>query len=543
MNPMITSEADLPEGALLTSERGVFALSPALREGLALISVGKSKQKECWLVATEAMFGKPAFLELMENVRKSYEGADESKKYRITRRSKIDEQVLKLVYEHDQIMHSNISETRDDSKIINYFDEMVADALREEVSDIHIEKRGHSAIVKMRKHGEIMEYRELSKSHAYDLCSVIYNVLAENRDIVFNDMEYQAAAINRVVEGIEVKLRYQSLPVYPDGFDVVLRVLPIGKNEEYVPLEKLGYAPSHISELMDIVSKPVGTLVIAGTTGSGKSTTLKNLLMYVHEQRGFKDKIYTVEDPPEYKIPRVSQIPVIRRKDADYSKKSPFEDPIAACMRADPDILMIGEVRDRATGDLLKKAVQSGHQVLTTVHAASALAIVERFIDFGMSESVLGSQEFISGLCYQKLVPLICPKCSIDLQESVKSSDSKDIVLLERIMRVCDLTKDSIRIRGKGCATCGGIGVIGRTVCAEIITPDFELLKSFRSGDSIAASIHWRKKSDKDPYSWNMTGKSAMEHAMLKMRKGMVSPRDVESAFGLITPQALGMDS
>lgn len=539
----ITSESELPEGALLTTDRGVFTLSPAHQAGMAVISVGKSKAKECWLVATNEMFGSPAFMQLLDTINKAYVGSDETRKYKIISKRRIDEQVLKLVYEHDQIMHSNISEMRDDSRIISYFEEMVADALREEVSDIHIEKRAHSAIVKMRKHGEMLEYRELSKSHAYDLCSVIYNVLAENRDIVFNEMEYQAAAVNRVVEGIEVKLRYQSLPVYPDGFDVVLRVLPIGKNEEYVPLEKLGYAPSHISGLMDIVSKPVGTLVIAGTTGSGKSTTLKNLLMYIHEQRGFKDKIYTVEDPPEYKIPRVSQIPVIRRKGDDYSKKSPFEEPIAACMRADPDILMIGEVRDRATGDLLKKAVQSGHQVLTTVHAASALAIIERFIDFGISESVLGSQEFISGLCYQKLVPLICPKCSIDLQDSVNLPDAKesDITLLERVMKVCDLSKDSVRVRGPGCDTCGKIGVIGRTVCAEIITPDFELLKCFRSGDSITAHLHWRDKSDKDPYSWNMTGKSAMEHAMLKMRKGMVSPKDVESAFGQITPVALGM--
>lgn len=534
---MITSESELPDGAVLTSERGIFRLDENLRQGIAAISVAKSKNKECWLVATPKMFGSIHLMQVLVEIQKS--------EYKVVKKEKVDEQLLKLIYDRDNVMHSNISEGSDDSKIITYFEEMVGDALREEVSDIHIEKRAHSAMIKMRKHGEMLEYRELSHTHAYDLCSVIYNVLAENRDIVFNAMDYQAAAVNRVVEGVEVKLRYQSLPVYPDGFDVVLRVLPIGKNEEFVPLEKLGYAPSHISTLMDVVSKPVGALVIAGTTGSGKSTTLKNLLMYVHQERGFRDKIYTVEDPPEYKIPRVSQIPVIRRKTDDYSKKSPFEDPIAACMRADPDILMIGEVRDRATGDLLKKAVQSGHQVLTTVHAASGLAIVDRFTDFEISRSVLGSQEFISGLCYQRLVPLICPHCSLDLQEMVAATDAKesDIMLFERIMRVCDLVKDSIRVRGKGCEKCGAIGVIGRTVCAEIIMPDLQLLQFFREGNNVEAHKHWRSMSDRDPYSWNMTGKSAMEHSMLKLRKGMVSPHDVESAFGLITPYALGMDN
>lgn len=533
---MITSESELPDGALLTSERGIFRLDANLRQGIAAISVAKSKSKECWLVATPQMSGSIHYMQVLAEISRS--------EYKIVKKDKIDEQLLELIYQRDGMMHANITEQRDDSKIIAYFEEMIADALREEVSDIHIEKRAHSAMIKMRKHGEMLEYRELSHSHAFDLCSVIYNVLAENRDIVFNAMEYQAAAVNRVVEGVEVKLRYQSLPVYPDGFDVVLRVLPIGKNEEFVPLEKLGYAPSHISTLMDVVSKPVGGLIIAGTTGSGKSTTLKNLLMYVHQERGFRDKIYTVEDPPEYKIPRVSQIPVIRRKGDDYSRKSPFEDPIAACMRADPDILMIGEVRDRATGDLLKKAVQSGHQVLTTVHAASALAIVDRFTDFDISRSVLGSQEFISGLCYQKLVPLICPHCSMDLQEMVGAADAKesDIMLFERIMKVCDLSKDSVRVRGGGCEKCGGIGVIGRTVCAEIVMPDLQLLQHFRDGANVEAHKHWRSMSDGDVYSWNMTGKSAMEHAMLKLRKGMVSPHEVEAAFGLITPQALGIE-
>ncbi len=530
---MITSESDLPEGALLTSQRGIFKLEEAQQEGMAAISIAKSKAKECWAIASPSHYKSANFLQLLQTIR--------SQGYAVVHKDVADAAVIRLLYERDRQLHSNIQETRDESKIIAYFEEMLADALREEVSDIHIEKRSHSAIIKMRKHGEMLEYRELSQTHAYDLCSVIYNVLAENRDIVFNELEYQQAAVNRVVEGVEVKLRYQSLPVYPDGFDVVLRVLPIGKNEEYVPLEKLGYAPSQISMLMDIVSRPVGSLVIAGTTGSGKSTTLKNLLMFIHAERGYRDKIYTVEDPPEYKIPRVSQIPVIRRKGDDYSKKSPFEAPIAACMRADPDILMIGEVRDKATGDLLKKAVQSGHQVLTTVHAASALAIVDRFTDFEISRSVLGSQEFISGLVYQKLVPLICPSCSVLLQDVVAGTGAKesDIMLFERVMRVCDLTKDAIRMRGAGCEKCGHLGVIGRTVCAEIIVPDLDLLDQFREGLSVQAHKHWRALSDKDPYSWNMTGKTAMEHAMLKMRKGMVSPHDVEAAFGLLNQQQI----
>jgi general secretion pathway protein E len=532
---MITSDAELPEGQVLTAKGGVLELQEDMQELMVALSVAKTrnKAKECWVLATEAQMKTARFMQLINRA--------ETAGYTIVRRDSIDEATLRLLY--DRNLQQTSQEAQDQSKIIEFFDAVVSDALAESVSDIHIEKRAHGAIIKMRKHGEMLEYRELSSTHAYELCSVVYNVLAENRDIVFNDQEYQQAAINRVIEGIELKMRYQSLPVYPDGFDVVLRVLPIGKNEEYVPLEELGYTPSQIAMLMEIVSRPVGTLVIAGTTGSGKSTTLKNLLMYIHSERQFKDKIYTVEDPPEYKIPRVSQIPVIRRKSDDYSKKSPFEAPIAACMRADPDILMIGEVRDKATGDLLKKAVQSGHQVLTTVHAASALAIIDRMTDFEMSPAVLGSQEFISGLCYQKLVPTLCPSCAVSLKEAVNAEGAKDrdMALWERLKKVCDPEVDTIRVRGTGCEDCGNLGVVGRTVCAEIIIPDTKMLKFFREESSIDAHEHWRTMSDKDPYSPNMVGKSAMEHAMLKLRKGLVSPHDVESAFGPITPGALGI--
>jgi len=531
---MITSDNDLPEGQVLTAVGGPLELPEDQQEMMVAISIARSrgKTKECWALYVE---GKKnvQFMALIQRA--------EQAGYNVSKRDSIDEATLRLLY--DRNLQQASQEAQDQSKIIEFFDGVVNDALAEGVSDIHIEKRAHGAIIKMRKHGEMLEYRELSSTHAYELCSVVYNVLAENRDIVFNDMEYQQAAINRVIEGIELKLRYQSLPVYPDGFDVVLRVLPIGKNEEYVPLEKLGYTPSQISLLMDIVSQPVGTLVIAGTTGSGKSTTLKNLLMYIHSERQFKDKIYTVEDPPEYKIPRVSQIPVIRRKGDDYTKKSPFEAPITACMRADPDILMIGEVRDEATGDLLKKAVQSGHQVLTTVHTSSALAIVDRFEDFNMSRSVLGSQQFIAGLCYQKLVPILCPRCSVSLKEAVVAEGAKerDLMLWDRLKKVCDPEADPVHVRGPGCDECGNLGVVDRTVCAEIIMPDTKMLTLFRESKSIEAFTHWRSMSDRDPYSPNMVGKSAMEHAMLKLRKGHVSPHDVESAFGPITPLALGL--
>lgn len=523
---MITSEAELPDnGTVITLANGAIPLSEPQQENMVVIQIGDTKK--CWLLATESHFKSLHFMQLSARLTKMG--------FEVDKKEKCDYGVLKILYDKER-QKTKAGVSPEESKIIRYFEQVVGDAMRDEVSDIHIEKRNNKAVIKMRKHGEMIDYKEMTPLFATEMASVVYNVLAENKDILFSDQEYQQAAINRVIDGNEVKLRYQSLPVYPEGFDIVLRVLPIGKNEDFVPLEKLGYAPSQVSALMDAVSRPVGGLVIAGTTGSGKSTTLKNLIMYINSEHGFKDKIYTVEDPPEYKIPRVSQIPVIRRKGDDYTKKSPFEAPIAACMRADPDIIMIGEVRDRISGDLLKKAIQSGHQVLTTVHAASGLAIIERFVDFDIGRSVLGSQEFISGLCYQKLIPIMCQNCAVEMSEAITSGNREsDILLFDRLMQVCDLTRDVIKIRGNGCDKCFGVGVTGRTVCAEIILPDLTMLELFREAKALEAYRHWRGLSDKDPYSLNMIGKTAMEHAVYKMRKGLISPHDVESSFGLIT--------
>ena len=204
-------------------------------------------------------------------------------------------------------------------------------------------------------------------------------------------------------------------------------------------------------------------------------------------------------------------------------------------MRGDPDILMIGEIRDHFTGDGLKKATQSGHQVMTTVHASSALGTVERLADFGITPSVMGSPEFINGLIYQKLMPLLCQNCALSFSEVVSSSHAvtADLELASRLESVANLEQDQIKIRNpKGCEKCKEMGVVGRTVCAEVISPDFTMLRLFRQQASIEAKAYWRSLSDMDPNSDNMTGKPVLEHALHKMRKGLVSPHDVEDLLG-----------
>lgn len=531
---VVTRVSDLPKGGYYIDLYDKLKFSNADRERIAVWSVAplgtSSKEfvggQPVWVVVADGFEKDIQFYSHRRNIERAG--------YRIERVVIASEKLLIRT-----IQDSHIEEKIDSSErnsIIEFYEEVVSVALRENASDIHIELRRSHAVIRMRKHGQMMVYRELPTKFCWDLCSVIYGVLAEDKDVSFMPSDYQAAGVTTRIQSQEVRLRYQSLPASPEGFDVVMRVLKITEEDEGTPdLSLLGYSPTQNEDLMKIVSKPVGALIIAGTTGSGKSTTLKNLLMLINESRGYRCKIYTIEDPPEYRIPRVSQIPVVRRRGVDYTKKSPFEDPLVATMRGDPDILMIGEIRDVFTGDGLKKATQSGHQVLTTLHASSALGCTERLADFSITPSVMGSPEFINGLVYQKLLPLICPACSISFNERINSSSAtaSEIALAKRLRRVATLGEDDIRVRNpKGCEKCKGLGVVGRTVCAEVIAPDFTMRRLFREGAAIEAKMYWRSLSDRDRNSEDMTGKPAIEHALWKMRRGLVSPYDIEDQLG-----------
>lgn len=528
----ITNLKGLPQGGrLIDPELPPLNMPVGVREQFAIWEMPEDsrdgKRVVCYIAAQD-LINSSMYHQHLSSIRRHF---------RVEHRLMVVPELLPAIYEQ-MVSDRDDKELAKDNDLGKFYEEMVRYALKERVSDIHIEKRARIAVVRMRKHGQLTVWKEIGAAFATSLASVIYNVLAENKDIAFRETVFQSAAINTWIANTEVKLRYQSLPVYPGGFDVVLRVLPLGTDDEkLVDPESLGYARSQMDMLWNIVSKPVGALIIAGTTGSGKSTTLKNLLMYVNSTRNHRCKIYTIEDPPEYRIPHTSQIPVIRREDEKKNVGySPFEEPLKATMRGDPDILMIGEIRDFATGDGMKKANQSGHQVMTTLHASSALGSMNRLVDFGITPNVLGSPEFINGLVYQKLVPTVCPHCSVLLTDIVKTGEvSEDkLALAKRVyaaLRSYDLSR--VRLRSaSGCRHCGGMGVSGRTVCAEIIAPDFVMLKHFREGHDIEAYKYWRSLSDGNLDSDNMTGKTVLEHALTKIRDGIVSPEDVEELLG-----------
>lgn len=460
-------------------------------------------------------------------------------------------QFISYLYEALPSDNTEIKEEGLNSEYYLYWKRLLGVALAERASDIHLEARAHTkkAIFRLRINGELVNYETpVTYDFALAMLSILYNVVGKQTQVSMDVTKFQTAILEEEhpdFPNLSIKIRYQAVAAYPPpSFDMVCRLLVNPKseaNEKVLAFEDLGYEDYQSEQIMEMISKPEGVIIIAGTTGSGKSTTLKNMIMYINASRYFKTKIYTIEDPPEYIIPGVTQVPVLRNENdvqAAHEQVSPYEEPLKASMRSDPDTLMIGEIRDMATANGMKKGAQSGHQVLSTIHAASALGIPERLEDFGITPQNMSSPTFLNGLIYQKLLPILCPHCKRKIIDEIVKADALPVYLktMERLRKVVpeeNLNEDNIFLRNeKGCKHCKFTGIVKREVVAEIVKPSFEMLYHFGMQDYIAAYKSWRLSSDKDPVSNNMLGKTVLEHAILKITRGTVSPLDVEAIIG-----------
>lgn len=519
----------MPKDAiLLTHPKGKLELHDALRLQLAAIEV---KEGEAILLATRESLNTPMRHELTQKLQR----AGYKPRIGITNLG-----VLKSLYElNAEALKKDTAESSDEAGLKAEFSNLVSKSIEIDASDIHIERRADKASVRMRRHGELVKVMsDWSPKHAEDMCRAIYNSVADSgsKSLSFDPKAFQQAAINITINNMAYRIRYQAAPAFPDGSDTVLRVLPTGKNMNVVPLEKLGYHKSHSHALRAMISRASGIIFLAGTTGSGKTTTINNLmLMRLHENPG--RKALSIEDPPEYVIPGVSQIPVPR---LDGKEGNPFLAAMRAVMRMDPDLIMVGEVRDIESAKLVVSMVQSGHQVMSTVHTPSARAIPARLYDMGVERSVLGSDDFFAGLIYQKLVPVLCQKCCIPLLDA-KAAGYIEADLWERLSQMDEVTeKDypAIKVRGGGCEDCGGMGIVGRTVCAEVILPDFTMLGLFRKGDDVEVYRYWRSKRVIGSTT-DLEGCTAFDHAIIKMKQGLLSPSDIEESFGYLDLQKI----
>jgi len=284
-------------------------------------------------------------------------------------------------------------------------------------------------------------------------------------------------------------------------------------------LEELGFSEYEDKLLFKMRAFPTGLCIIAGPTGSGKSTTLQRNMIKMLKEKNYELNLITVEDPPEYPIPGARQLPVTNAT-TEEEKESAFTLALGAALRSDPDAMMVGEVRTLSAAELVFRAALSGHNVWTTLHANSAPAVINRLLDMGVDAFKLKDAELVRGLLSQRLFKRLCPKC----REPIK--DHKDHPSYERLLSALgEYGVDQGYLKGKGCAHCGKKGTVGRLGCYEIVMTDHTFLEFLIDGKKDEAILYWTNQ---------LSGRMLKEDAIDKMLRGLVAVDEVERWCGML---------
>lgn len=451
------------------------------------------------------------------------------------------------VYEKDAI---KVSKQKDDERQVllnmvadstplEWLNTTVARCVQLQATDIHFEVQNEYARLRVRRDGIMRKVTHFPSRVVNNGLSAGYTILAEEgsrSDVAFNALSAQSAMIPLEVNGQKIQLRYQSHPTV-GGYDAIMRVLRVGDAEKarLPQLEKLGYTNWQLDRIREATSSAWGGVFVAGITGSGKTTTLSALLSGLASDG--QRKIISIEDPVEYQVPGVNHFS-IRRK-SHGSNTNPFEEAMLAFLRMDPDVGMFGEIRDQISGHMAHAAIQTGHKLLTTVHATSALGIIARLTSqhIGLLREDVCTPDFLSILIYQTLVPKNCLHCSVP---AVSVLSAQSLMAYEKYFKL-DVSKFR-SASDAGCPQCqiagletsGNVhsGVSGVKVCAEVIPVTTELMHLMRKHEDIQARESWLAMRQAAFDHEDMLGKEAWGHALYEVSRGVLDPYHFERTFG-----------
>lgn len=389
---------------------------------------------------------------------------------------------------------------------------IIQEAVSAGVSDVHLEVREKIAKIRFRKHGELYLHAEWFPKIAREVASVAFNKETDHATSHFNPLVPQNASMPLEISGQELRLRLASVPAH-GGFDVVMRILGATQDQVSVPsLSDLGYSPDQVKLIARASKLPNGAILMAGPTGSGKTTTLASCMSMVENDR----KVFTIEDPVEKFIDNATQVPV----NTDKEDRS-FASFGRASLRMDPDVIVLGEMRDEDTAAVMVRAAITGHLVYSTIHTNSAANIVTRLADLGISNVLLSDGSLLKCLMYQRLVATLCQDCCTPITESNLYTKK-----LPRWQAYFGEYFDHLRVRNLDpCDKCHRLGIKGRRVVAEVIWVDDKGREFIQEGDT----YNWEK------YLRQQGWRDHREHAIALVAQGLVDPVDAEKVIGEIS--------
>jgi type IV pilus assembly protein PilB len=334
------------------------------------------------------------------------------------------------------------------SPIINLVNYLIMQALRNGASDIHIEPGRQHTIVRFRVDGQLREVLRPRRDLHATIVSRI-KVIAK-LDIAEHRVP-QDGRVHVVVEGREIDLRVSVLPTVL-GEKVVIRVLD--KRRLTFNLDKLGFSQETLEQFKLLLARPYGLLLVTGPTGSGKTTTLYSAIELI---KSVHRNIVTVEDPVEYQLEWANQVLV------DEAASLTFPLVLRSILRQDPDVIMVGEIRDPETANVAVQAALTGHLVLSTLHTNDSAGAITRLLDMGVATYKVAAA--LVGVVAQRLVRNVCPQC--------KTTYYPPAELLESIRYQGDRRRSFVR--GRGCQLCYDTGFRGRTGIYELLAVDQEM--------------------------------------------------------------------
>ncbi|MHC4568411.1 MAG: GspE/PulE family protein, partial [Planctomycetota bacterium] len=334
--------------------------------------------------------------------------------------------------------------------VIRFVDLLMSQAVKCRASDIHIEPQEKSTVVRMRVDGILRDMVPPAKRMQ---AAVIARIKIVARMDIAERRLPQDGRFKMKISGKAIDVRVSTIPtIY--GEKVVMRILDASAVKH--DLDALGVEPQYLDQFKEQLSSPHGIVIVTGPTGSGKSTTLYSALNYLKDPT---KNITTVEDPVEYRLAGINQIQVKQEIDLDFARC------LRAILRQDPDIVLIGEIRDKETVEIAIKASLTGHLVLSTFHTNDAPSAISRLLYMGIERYLLASA--LNLVIAQRLVRRICVHC----KEPVKL----DKKVIERLGVNSKQAKESEFCHGKGCPACGGTGYLGRLPIFEFMPVDNDI--------------------------------------------------------------------